>query len=207
MVLRMIAVMLVASAMAAQAQDPRTTLRAGVTDAGIAAHNMELLATRPRPEGFADPDGPGELFSDLLIQNTDVAFKGTLLFQGSFTGFQVWDISDPRNPTLRTGFVCPGGQGDLSVHGNLLFMSVELPNGRIDCKEGSFTQEQSAERFMGVRIFDVSDVARPKQVAAVQTCRGSHTHTLVPDPNDPAHVYIYVSGTNPARSEKELAGC
>jgi hypothetical protein len=198
---------LLATATATHAQDARTSLRAGATDAGIAVHNMELLATRPRPEGFADPDGPGELFSDLLIQNTDVAFKGNLLFLGSFTGFQIWDIADPRNPKLRTGFLCPGGQGDVSIHGNLLFMSVEMPNGRIDCKEGGFTQGPSAERFMGVRIFDVSDVAKPKQVAAVQTCRGSHTHTLVPDANDPAHVYIYVSGVQGVRSDKELAGC
>src|SRR5690606_9542203 len=115
---------------------------------------------------------------------SDLAFQGSNLFLGNFNGFQIHDISDPENPKLRTAVVCPGGQGDVSVWGNLLFMSVEMPNGRIDCAEGTFTDSVSTERFLGVRIFDISDIANPKQVGAVQTCRGSHTHTLVPDPND-----------------------
>jgi hypothetical protein len=136
-----------------------------------------------------------------------MAYQGTNLFLGNFNGFQIHDISDPTSPKLRTAVLCPGGQGDLSVWGNLLFMSVEMPNGRVDCGEGTFTDSVSTERFLGVRIFDISDVANPKQVGAVQTCRGSHTHTLVPDANDPGHVYIYVSGTSGVRSPTELPGC
>ena len=185
------------------ASDPRTTLTAGWRDAGSAARHLELIAHRDRPEGFYDPNALG----NLLLGNSDLAFRGDLLFVGSFQGFQVWDISDPAAPQLRTAFPCPGGQGDMSVHGDLLFMSVEMPNGRIDCAPGELSMEPSADRFLGVRIFDISDVASPKQVAAVQTCRGSHTHTLVTDPDDPAHVYIYVSGTGMVRSERELAGC
>jgi hypothetical protein len=183
--------------------DPRATLRAGLGDAGEAARGMELVAHRERPGGFSNPTNPG----DILFANSDMAFQGNHLFLGNFHGFQIWDISDPRNPRLRTSFPCPGGQGDLSVHRNLLFMSVEMPNGRVDCREGELNARPSSDRFLGVRIFDISDVARPRQVAAVQTCRGSHTHTLVTDARDPAHVYIYVSGTSVVRPVAELAGC
>jgi hypothetical protein len=119
----------------------------------------------------------------------------------------VWDVADPKNPTLRATLVCPGGQGDVSVRGNLLFMSVEETRGRVDCGTGGVGEAASAERFRGVRIFDITDVAKPRQIAAVQTCRGSHTHTLVTDPRDPANVYVYVSGTSPSRPAAELAGC
>ncbi|HSJ08804.1 MAG TPA: hypothetical protein VK928_02795, partial [Longimicrobiales bacterium] len=183
--------------------DPRANLRAGWLDAGVAARNMELVATRPRPEGFFNAAQLG----NILLANSDMAYRGDLLFMGSFTGFQIWDISQPSNPRLRTSVLCPGGQGDLSVHGNLLFMSVEMPNGRVDCSEGGFTPGASSTRFLGVRIFDITDLDRPRQVAAVQTCRGSHTHTLVPDPRDAGHVYVYVQGTSGVRPAEELAGC
>src|SRR6202008_1673409 len=65
----------------------------------------------------------------------------------------------------------------------------------------------SAERFRGVRIFDISDLNRPRQLAAIQTCRGSHTPTLGVDPKDPANLYVYGSGTSSVRSAEELAGC
>src|SRR6185436_5613736 len=129
------------------------------------------------------------------------------LFLGSFHGFNTYDIEQPGKPKLSASVVCPGGQGDMSVHGNLLFMSVEQTRGRIDCGVQGVSTPVSAERFRGVRIFDISDLSKPKQVAAVQTCRGSHTHTLVTDPKDPANVYIYVSGTSTVRSPNELAGC
>src|SRR5690606_19726617 len=121
--------------------DPRIGLRAGWKDAGVAASNMELLASTPRPEGFFDPNALG----NILLANSDLAFQGSNLFLGNFNGFQIHDISDPENPKLRTAVVCPGGQGDVSVWGNLLFMSVEMPNGRIDCAEGTFTDSVSTE--------------------------------------------------------------
>src|SRR5258707_14409029 len=101
-------------------------------------------------------------------------------------------------------------------------MSVEMPKGRLDCGTQGFPptppppagQENKPslpaaqkDRFRGVRIFDIADIRNPKQVAAVQTCRGSHTHTLVVDPNDKNNVYIYVSGTSFVRQSEELAGC
>ena len=113
----------------------------------------------------------------------------------------------PKKPRLLASVVCPGGQGDMSVHGNLLFMSVEQTRGRVDCGTQGVTDTASAERFRGVRIFDISDISKPKQVAAVQTCRGSHTHTLVTDPKDTANIYVYGSGTGPVRPGEELAGC
>jgi hypothetical protein len=187
----------------AQGTDPRVGLKPGIADAGVAARNLELVAHVDRSQGFFDPADPGS-FS---YANSDLAFKGNLLFQGSFNGFQIWDISDPAKPTIKTAFACPGGQGDPSVYGNLLFISVEMPNGRVDCGAQGVQDTVSTERFRGVRIFDLSDVDHPKQVAAVQTCRGSHTHTLVTDPKDRKNVYVYVSGTSFVRSPNELAGC
>ncbi len=143
----------------------------------------------------------------LNFANSDLAFSGNHLFVGNFSGFTVYDISSPDKPTLLSAVVCPGGQGDVSVHGNLLFMSVEQTRGRLDCGVRGVEDPVSKDRFRGVRIFDISNVKTPKQVAAVQTCRGSHTHTLVTDPKDPAHVYVYGSGTAGARSAEELEGC
>jgi hypothetical protein len=183
--------------------DPRIGLRAGYTDAAEAARNLELVGHGARPQNFGNAQNLG----DFAFLNGDLAFKGNLVFQGGFNGFQVWDISNPKNPNLRTSFVCPGGQGDPSIYKNLLFFSVEETRGRVDCGTQGVADTVSAERFRGVRIFDISDLDHPKQVAAVQTCRGSHTHTLVIDPNDPENVYIYVSGTSVVRSGSELAGC
>jgi hypothetical protein len=196
------ALLVVAPAVMAQA-DPRVGLRAGYMDAAEAIRGMEKVASKPRPQGFHNPSNPG----DFGFANSDLAFRGDHVFIGNFNGFQIYDVSNPANPTLVTSVVCPGGQGDLSVYGNLLFMSVEEPRGRVDCGGQGVSAAVSAERFRGVRIFDISNLASPRQVAAVQTCRGSHTHTLVTDPRDSEHVYAYVSGAAGVRPEAELAGC
>ncbi|MEO8449788.1 MAG: hypothetical protein ABI647_08370 [Gemmatimonadota bacterium] len=156
-----------------------------------------------KPEGFFDAAQPG----NFLYANSDLAFAGNYVFQGNYNGFEVWDISNASSPKIRTAYACPGGQGDPSVYGNLLFISVEQTSARIDCGKQGVTDTVSAERFRGVRIFDISDIDHPRQVAAVQTCRGSHTHTLVTDPKDAANLYVYISGTGPVRSSNELAGC
>ena len=192
------------TAAAAWAQnDPRVGLHAGWWDAQQAARNMALVGSGKKAEGFYNPTNPG----DFGFLNGDLAFKGNIVVQGGFHGFQVWDVSDPRNPRLRSTFPCPGGQGDPTLYRNLLFFSVEETRGRVDCGGQGVQDTVSKERFRGVRIFDVSDIDHPKQVAAVQTCRGSHTHTLVVDPKDSKNVYIYVSGTAGVRSPNELAGC
>jgi len=186
-----------------QGADPRVGLRAGWNDAAQAAKNMELVSHVDRPAGFVNPADVG----NFGLINSDLAFKGNYVFQGSFHGFQVWDVSNASAPKLRMSFVCPGGQGDLSTYKNLLFMSVEETLGRVDCGTQGVADTVSAERFRGVRIFDITDLDHPRQVAAVQTCRGSHTHTLVTDPKDPKNLYVYVSGTSVVRSPNELAGC
>src|SRR5438067_1444062 len=183
--------------------DPRIGLRPGLNNAGEAARNLELIGHADRPQNFGNPQNP----ADFGFLNADLAFMGNYAYQGGFNGFQIWDVSNPAAPKLRTSYVCPGGQGDLSVYKNLMFMSVEETRGRLDCGGQGVTDTVSTERFRGVRIFDMTDIDHPKQVADVQTCRGSHTHTLVTDPNDPANVYIYVSGTGPVRSGSELTGC
>src|SRR5712691_4127958 len=210
--------------------DPRIGLKPGLRDAGEAAKNLERIASLSKPDGFFDPKAPGGTVTPperdpnepppdpnappdprfanfLAFANSDLAFSGTHLFMGSFHGFNTYDIERPTRPKLAASVVCPGGQGDMSVHGNLLFMSVEQTRGRLDCGTQGVATPVSAERFRGVRIFDISDLSKPKQVAAVQTCRGSHTHTLVIDPNDTANLYVYGSGTGSVRSAEELAGC
>jgi hypothetical protein len=147
------------------------------------------------------------LGAGLAFANSDLAFSANHVFMGNFNGFNTYDIERPNRPKLTASIVCPGGQGDVSVHGHLLFMSVEQTRGRIDCGTGGVQETVSRERFRGIRIFDISDLSKPKQIAAIQTCRGSHTHTLVTDPKDPANLYVYGSGTSSVRSGEELAGC
>jgi hypothetical protein len=162
-----------------------------------------------QPEtGKPAPEPPsGSRSSGLNFANSDLAFKGEHLFAGNFNGFNTYDIEDPKHARLIASVVCPGGQGDVSVHGNLLIMSVEQTRGRVDCGTGGVEAPVSSERFRGVRVFDITDVRKPRQVAAVQTCRGSHTHTLVTDPRDKDNLYVYGSGTSTVRSGDELAGC
>ncbi len=183
--------------------DPRVGLAPGWGDAGEAIRNLELLASLPRPEGFYNPETPG----DGRFSNTDLGFQGDYLFQGNYNGFQVYDISDPARPELEVSVVCPGGQGDVSVWGDLLVMSAQETRGRLDCGVEGVQDSVSTARLRGIRIFDISDVRNPRQVAAVQSCRGSHTHTLVPHPDDPRTLYVYIQGTSSVRPAAELPGC
>jgi hypothetical protein len=145
--------------------------------------------------------------NSLSFSNSDLAFSGNHVWAGNYHGFNTYNIENARRPRLLASVVCPGGQGDVSVHGNLLFMSVEQTRGRLDCGTQGVEAPVSTERFRGIRIFDISDLRKPRQVAAVQTCRGSHTHTLVADPDDKSHIYVYGSGTSSVRSPEELADC
>lgn len=183
--------------------DPRIGLAPGWMDAEEAASNLELLVNMPRPEGFYDAENIG----NLGLGNSDMAFQGDLAIVGNFSGYLIYDVSDPLNPTLRNSIYCPGGQGDVSIYGNLLFMSVEEARGRLDCGLIGTGPQVDPERFRGVRIFDLSDIDNPVQVAAIQTCRGSHTNTVVPDLSNPEHVYVYVSGSSFVRPGEELEGC
>jgi hypothetical protein len=235
----------------ASTTDPRVNLKPGLRDAGVAARNMELVATLGKPEGFFDPKAPagdtvpperpqgaanaapatpspapaagsgapatpaaagappagGGGGGGLNFANSDIAFSGTHMFLGSFHGFQTYDIERTNKPRLLASVVCPGGQGDMSIYGNLLFMSVEQTRGRIDCGIGGVALPSSPERFRGIRIFDIKDLRNPKQVAAIQTCRGSHTHTLVGPSADRQFLYVYGSGTGQVRPGDELEGC
>jgi hypothetical protein len=227
--------------------DPRAKLTPGLYDAGETSMGLNHVLLFKKPEalelGTSEADDPKVqkmiaqlgigsaakmpkplqlVIAQLAFANSDLAFQGNHLFQGNFYGLNIYDISNPAKTALLTTMVCPGGQNDVSVYKNLLFMSVEMPNGRVDCGIQGFPPNPppapgeekkfrppvaQKDRFRGVRIFDISDIKNPKQVAAVQTCRGSHTHTLVTDPNDKDNVYIYVSGTSFVRQTDELAGC
>ena len=164
-------------------------------DAAEAVWNMRVVSKTPPSEQF------------LGSTSSDLAFTGKYAIQGNYNGFQVWDISNPSKPTLAKAYPCRASQSDVSVYKNLLFVSGEAQTGRLDCGMQGVPEPVSKERLRGIRIFDVTDMANPKYVANVQTCRGSHTHTVVTDPNDKANVYIYVSGSAGVRSAEELPGC
>ena len=182
--------------------DPRANLKAGLYDAGVAAKGLELVAHRNKPDVF-HPNAPG----GLTYANSDMAFGGHYVYQGNFSGIQIWNIANPLDPKLTEAYSCFTEQGDVSVYGHLLFVSAENTGSRLDCGTQGVHDSVSTERMVGIRIFDVSNPRHPKQVADIQTCRGSHTHTLVPDPTDKGVVYVYVSGLARVRSSSEMAGC
>jgi hypothetical protein len=181
--------------------DPREGLSAGLMNAGEAVSGLRITAKAASPPGF------------LGITNSDLAFTGNYAIQGNYNGPVVWDVSNPNNPVMVTAYQCPASQNDVSVFKNLMFMSAEAYNGRLDCGTGGTgtapfgADSVNAQRFRGVRVFDITDIKNPKLVANVQTCRGSHTHTVVEDVKDPNNVYIYVSGSAPIRSGGELSRC
>jgi uncharacterized protein (DUF305 family) len=214
--------------------DPRAGLKAGLDDAGQAIWNLALVGSLPKPPGFHDPKNPGELpshkrYADteaptgdqdeapvpedeeryplLSFANTDMAFAGDLLVAGSYHGFNVYRLPGNGMPKLLSSVVCPGGQGDVSIVGDLLIMSVEETRGRLDCGLKGVTVDVSPERFRGLRIFDISDPTRPVQVGAVQTCRGSHTHSVISGPGEDGKIIVYNSGTAAVRDEEEMEGC
>ena len=184
-------------------RDPRVGLRAGWMNAAEAAWNMRLVSNTPPSPDFVNRNEPG----DFRLINSDLSFRGNYVIQGNFSGVQIWDISDPKRPRLHRAFVCPGSQSDVSVYRKLLFVSGEALNGRTDCGTQGVPDTVSHDRLRGIRIFDITDIANPRHITDVQTCRGSHTHTVVTSPTDTANVYIYVSGSAPVRSPNELPGC
>lgn len=179
----------------APSPDPRVGLRAGRIDAGQASWNMRLVSNTPSPEGFVG------------ITNSDLAFLDEYVIQGNYNGFMVWDVSNPSRPHLTKSYLCPASQSDVSVFRNLLFVSSESTSGRLDCGMEPPQEAVSHDRLRGIRIFNIDDIANPVYLTNVQTCRGSHTHTVVTDPNDDTNVYIYVSGSAAVRPAEELPGC
>src|SRR3989475_7158748 len=187
----------------APSPDRRVGLRAARMNAPSAACDLRLVSAAPKPAQFTDDTNPGAF----AFLNSDLAFTGHYVIQGNFHGLQVWDIAQPSHPTLVTSYVCPDAQNDVSVYRNLLFTSGEDFDGRLDCGTQGVQDTDRKDRMPGIRIFDISDILHPKPITAVQTCRGSHTHTLLVDPNDTADVYISGSGGAPVRPASELAGC
>ena len=175
--------------------DPRIGLGAGLFDAEEAVWNLRLVSTTPPSESF------------IGVTNSDLAFTGNYAIQGNYNGIQVWDLSDPSAPDLVTEYVCPASQSDVSVYGDLLFVSGEGLGGRLDCGTQGNDSRVSPDRLRGIRIFDISDIRNPEYISNVQTCRGSHTHSVLKDPDDDENVYVYISGSAPVRPAEELPGC
>jgi hypothetical protein len=194
--------LLVPSLLAAQTypskDDPRSTLKPGRLDAGVASDNLRLVSFSEKPAVLDTARG-------LTFINSDLAFRGNYVYQGNFAGFTIWDVSDAAKPQVVSAVSCITSQGDPTIWGNLLFLSAEGRGNRNDCAKGGV--ENPSDHMAGVRIYDVSNPAAPRLVKNVQTCKGSHTHTVVPDPKDSGVVYIYVSGNQGARPAEELAGC
>jgi hypothetical protein len=193
-----VALAAVTACMAKTAPDPRFTLKHGEYNAEQAAAGLKLTANAMAPAPYKDQT------------NADLAFTGNYAIQGNYGGLVIWDISNPSNPVLTATYPCPASQNDVSVYRNLAFMSSEGNSSRLDCMPTTRENQMgpvSDQRMRGVRVFDISDIKNPKLVASVQTCRGSHTHTVVEDPKDRENVYIYVSGSAGLRSPQELAGC
>ena len=213
--------------------DPRAGLAPGLFDAEEAILNLELVVSQRKPPGFYDPNNPAARgaaaledeaneeekpkttqksanalrYPMLSFSNTDMAFSDDLLVTGSYHGFNMYQLQDSGIPNLVSSVVCPGGQGDVSIVGDLLIMSVEQTRGRLDCGLEGVSEDISDERFRGIRIFDISDITSPVQVGAVQTCRGSHTHSVVSGPDADGKILVYNSGTSSVRKEEELENC
>jgi len=209
--------------------DPRSGLAHGLYTADEAILNLELIASLRKPTGFYDPTNPtGKGSEDLTednegkttaeisrslrspmlsFSNTDMAFREDLLVTGSYHGFNMYKIDSNGIPNLISSVVCPGGQGDVSIVGDILIMSVEENRSRIDCGLEGVSRDASPERFRGIRIFDISNLERPKQVGAVQTCRGSHTHSVVDGPTADGKIIVYNSGTGGVRDDEEMEEC
>lgn len=212
--------------------DPRAGLAPGFDDAGEAIWNLRLVASLGKPPGFTDPQNPAELLAAQLLAideaeaeeearagddeertsflsfaNTDMAFADDVLIAGSYHGFNAYKLKEDGVPELFSSIVCPGGQGDVSIVGDLLITSVQQTSARVDCGLGGVSDDVSPERFRGLRIFDISDLARPVQVGQVQTCRGSHTHSVVAGPGKDGKIIVYNSGTSSVRKEEEMPGC
>ena len=211
-------------------KDPRASLKGGLYHAEEAILNLDLVQSLKKPAGFFDPSNPlNERLSNedkedeeekplaersrnsrspmLSFSNTDMAFSGNVMVAGSYHGFNIYNLDNQGHAKLVSSVICPGGQGDVSIVGNLLIMSVEQNRGRIDCGLKGAGTEPNPERFRGIRIFDISDLKRPQQVGAVQTCRGSHTHSVVSGPDENGIIIVYNSGTSSVRDQEELESC
>jgi uncharacterized protein (DUF305 family) len=212
--------------------DPRAGLFPGIYTADEAIMNLELVSSLRKPKGFFNnedlankgitdsndfEDDEKELTtlekSESLISpilnfaNTDMAFREDLLVVGNYHGFNMYKIDKNGIPNLQSSIVCPGGQGDVSIVENILIMSVEQTRSRLDCGLEGVSEDASPDRFRGIRVFDITDIKNPIQVAAVQTCRGSHTHSVVEGPNKDNKIIIYNSGTASVRDGKEMEEC
>jgi uncharacterized protein (DUF305 family) len=212
--------------------DPRSGLAPGLFTANEAILNLEKIVSLRKPVGFYDPNDPGEKgkkdtsveidddenvttlelsksFKSPILNfaNTDMAFSKDLLVTGSYHGFNIYNILEDGIPELVSSIVCPGGQGDVSIVGNILIMSVEETRSRIDCGLNGVGSDSSLDRFRGIRIFDISNPQNPIQVGAVQTCRGSHTHSVVSGPTQDNKIIVYNSGTAQIRDREELGQC
>tara|TARA_B100000965_G_scaffold397661_1_gene414525 strand:- start:860 stop:2863 length:2004 start_codon:yes stop_codon:yes gene_type:complete len=209
--------------------DPRSSLTPGLFIAEEAILNMELITSLRKPTGFFDPNNPAEKGSEdltednenkttaevsrslrspmLSFSNTDMAFRDNILVAGSYHGFNIYELNDNGIPNLISSVVCPGGQGDVSIVGNLLIMSVEENRSRVDCGLEGVNRDSSLDRFRGIRIFDITNLSKPKQVGAVQTCRGSHTHSVVSSSTEDGKIIVYNSGTGRVRDNEEMSEC
>jgi hypothetical protein len=159
------------------------------------SRNITQVANLPK-------QGP---FADVNALNSDWAFQGKYAYGGNYNGFTVYDISNPRAPRIATQVLCPGSQNDVTVQGDLLFLSTDQQRTNDSCTSNassSTAPDAPGERWEGIKIFDISEPATPRYLKSVKTACGSHTHTLVPGKRGERALYLYVSSYNLAAADQ-----
>lgn len=188
--------------------DPKNPANLSLKRLRALGEDSEAATEDPEEKDDADKKKKGDNRSPLLsFANTDMAFADDVMVVGNYHGFNIYRLLQGGPPELLSSVVCPGGQGDVSIVDNFLIMSVEQTRGRLDCGLEGVTEDVSPERFRGLRILDISDLRRPVQVGAVQTCRGSHTHSVVSGPGNDGKIIVYNSGIASVRDAEEMEGC
>ncbi|MEU3272025.1 hypothetical protein ABZ639_14355 [Saccharomonospora sp. NPDC006951] len=173
-------------ASAGAAQPPKPGGGEPGVDEIVRSPNMRQVAHVPKKAPFDTESAYG----------TDIAFTRDHAIVGNYDGFVIYDIRVPHRPRIVSQVLCPGGQNDVSVSGNLLFLSTDYARTNDSCvSDPSNASDPSA--WEGIKVFDIRDLAAPKYVASVRTDCGSHTHTMVPDRRR-GSVLLYVSSYSPA---------
>ncbi|WP_438872395.1 LVIVD repeat-containing protein [Paractinoplanes maris] len=158
---------------------------------------VDEIVSSPNLKQVAHLDKSGPL----TATNTDWAFQGQYAYGGNYNGFYVYDIKNPKAPTVAAQVLCPGSQNDISVTGNLLFLGTDSQRTNDTCDNVASTTAAPGDRWEGIKIFDISNPLTPKYLKSVKTDCGSHTQTLVPGKRGEKNVYLYVSSYNLAGAD------
>ena len=153
--------------------------------------NLRLLSNTPKTGIAAGANS----------YNSDLAFVDGYAVQGNYNGFSLWDVRQGGAPELVGQASCLGAQNDVSAYGNIVITSTDSRRASAACDAASTSNTQ--DYWEGIRVWDISDKAKPTLLTSVATDCGSHTNTLVPDPAN-GRMLVYVSSYSP---NDALANC